>query len=158
MIISDGTGWGHQTTIWYGYRDSQSFQTAGQPGRLPSIRQPSKQYMLRYNDITAAPPVRLKKVNHRATQSALTTWLSGSPCIFDQNKYLWARDSLPPKTFSRVDQAPNQRLVFTLYGLPSLLTVRSFIVAHSTFPMSTSGVLFHSWFIPLSTLLSNVLL
>ena len=36
--------------------------------------------------------------------------------INEQNKYFWAQFALPPITFSGVDQAPNQRLVFLLRG------------------------------------------
>ena len=59
-------------------------------------------------------------MNPRATQSANK-----------QNKYLWDQCILPPKTFSGVDQAPNQRLFFPLSG-PFSSIVRSFLVVHST--------------------------
>ena len=49
--------------------------------------------------------------------------------INEQNKYFWAQFALPPITFSGVDQAPNQRLVFPSHG-PSLQVVLSFIVVH----------------------------
>ena len=49
------------------------------------------------------------------TQSPLTEKLSGLSCINEQKRCLWAQIALPP-TFSGVDQAPDQRLVFPLCG------------------------------------------
>ena len=60
------------------------------------------------------------------TQSALTYCIGSVVCPLStyKKKYLWAEFALPPTTSSGVDQAPNQCLVFPLYG-PSLLVLRS---------------------------------
>ena len=61
----------------------------------------------------------------------LANWVAPWFILYKQKKCPWAPFTLPPITFSGVDQAPNQRLV-SLYIVLSHQVVRSFIVVHST--------------------------
>ena len=66
-------------------------------------------------------PYHLLRLEDSAN-SALTEWLNGLS---------FTNFALPPIASSGVDQAPNHRLIFPVYG-PSLQVVRSFIAVHST--------------------------
>ena len=56
------------------------------------------------------------------------------PSQNERQKYLWAQFALALRTFSRIGEALNQRLVVPLYG-PSLVAVRSFVVLSPSDPL-----------------------